>query len=150
MKNLIVLSILMMLTSCVTSRQQAFDQKVAQKLAAERASWASANEQSNDKCGQYNDQSPLPRDKALEFGKCWEGIVRQLVMPKSLNPTALNDYLAKREELSIAYKKGKIDRDEAKLEDKILMSEYGEAIESQYNETMRMARQSDMLSSKYN
>lgn len=136
------------LTACVPTAQQQVHNHYQVRANAERTAWQRAQTQSDEKCGKYDDSNPLPRDKAIEVGNCYVEIVRQLVIPVANNPHAVNTYLLDLQTINIEYKKGQVDRDEAKLKAQKAWHNYSGTVDSQYQSSMQQAYQVDVEAAK--
>lgn len=148
--NIIIsLSILMLLLSgCVTSAQQQTHNQYQSAATQERLAWQSAQSRSDVKCGSYNDENPLPRAKSMEVIKCYVELARESVLPNAINPTKADAYLVSLQEVSLDYKNGKIDRDEANIRQQKLWNNYSQSIDGQYSSDMARAYQSDVISAQ--
>lgn len=102
----------------------------AGSLEAELEAWKNAQLLSNEQCGEYNKDNPLPRNKAMEVFKCWKSIVEAQVKPNAVDPAALNAYLDNYQDNSSDYQSGEISRDEANRNSKIDWDAYFKTIAS--------------------
>lgn len=111
--------------------------------ALELAAWEDAQKQSNDECGVYDGDNPLPREDAVKVGECYNEIARRVVGPKAINAQLMNAYLIEGQEIRLKYKKGKIDRDEAKIEAQKSWNNYTAKLDNLYRNSMAQAYQAD-------
>lgn len=148
MRRIALLSTVITLCSCVTSNQQAVHSQYMQAANVEQAAWDRAQAQSDSACGSYDDKNPLPRNKAMEVIECYEKNVREIVEPVAVNSIALNAYIITIKEISLSYKKGKVDREEAALNAEKAWLSYVNFIGNQYTQSMQQAQNADMITAQ--
>jgi hypothetical protein len=148
MKFLILISLIALLSGCMAHQQNQVKAYYAQAEKRELAAWDNAWQKSNEECGEYNDENPMPRKKAREYGKCFEKIVRELVLPNAINQTTLNRYLVDIEKVNIDYAKGKLDRDSANLNIKEAWLDYTERLSGAYLADINRAYQADQITAQ--
>lgn len=135
---------LFLLTACMAHNQGFVQNRYQQAINAEVIAWERAQAKTSEQCGQYDDQNPLPREKAMKAAQCYAEIVKAEVLPQAVNPIVVNDYLLEYEKISLDYKKGKIDRDEASILIGEAWNEYFKSIDSQYRADMQRAYSADL------
>lgn len=112
--KILTFSALILLNGCANQAYQV--QNSYQQAAKKEAdAWAIALKRVDKECQVGTEQNPLPRSQALKKYQCWAEIVSKEVSPKAVRPSALAGLITDQKEVSIEYKKGKLDRDEANL-----------------------------------
>lgn len=123
--------------------QQAYNQ-MNQSTQTEMAAWDKVQGLYDSQCPHSTPQKPLPRERAIESAECYERYARQHVIPVAFDPLAVNDLLANYKRTAVDLKKGRIDRDEAKLETQENWNDYLQEISIKADRIQSQAYQRDL------
>lgn len=138
-----IATLLLALTGCMATTQNAMNNQYKTAVEAESNAWQKAFAMTADQCGQYNASNPLPPEKSIEVANCFEKIVIKEVAPKAINQILLNDYIVAYKNVALDYKKKKIGRDEANIRTQQAFNDYLKSLDSQYRTDMQNAYQHD-------
>ena len=131
-------------SACAPTHTQQVSNQLDSKIKIELRAWE-YTQQKYDKTCPYGGGKDVPRAKAVENVACYEDIARSRVVPLALNPNAVNNLLLNYRENAIKYKKGEIDKDEAKLNGQRLWIQYTQTMDTQTARTLNMAAQQDAI-----
>lgn len=114
------------LTSCTPSHTQGY---IRYAVDTELSAWSTTQERYEVECPYGAKDKPVPRKKAVQNTDCYEAIAREEVLPVAIDASDVNALLLSYRQNSIDYKKGKIDKDELKLNGQKLWMNYTNTID---------------------
>lgn len=140
--------LLFLLVGCGGMHTNIAQQNINHASKQEMAAWEKANEEAMAACPAGVNGKPLPRSKAIELHNCRVTLIEKYVRPVSYSPMDLNQYILDQKRVSLAYKNGKIDKDEANLQVNNAFHSYVMRMDQKSRQELMLANQKDMALSQ--
>lgn len=148
MRKLILLISSTTLMSCAGVHSNQVFNQLNNAGQREGDAWQTAWRLGNEECPHGTEDKPLPRSQAVKRQDCYDKLINAHVMPVAFAPTLLMDYIAEERKISIAYKKGKLDRDTANLKSQENWNTYFKVITDKADQIYATAHQQDQQLAK--
>jgi hypothetical protein len=139
---------LFLLTACAGAHSNQVYSQLNNAGQREGDAWQIAWKLGNEECPHGTEDKPLPRSQAVKRQDCYDRLINTHVMPVAFAPTLLMDYMTEERKISIAYKKGKLDRDTANLKSQENWNSYFKAITDKADQIYATAHKQDQQLAK--
>lgn len=143
MRKLIVLMTIFALTGCAGAYTSQTHTQLNAAAKRELAAWAEVQKLDAAQCPQSTPDKPLAKTKAVERNQCYEDLVVKHVMPVAIDSTQLNRLLVANKKTAIAYKQGKIDKDESNMQVQENWTNYTASLDAKGSAVLNAAAQRD-------
>ncbi len=145
MKYLSILSfVILMIAGCAGGYTQQTNARLQQAAQTEMAAWEKVQTLYDEQCPHSTDSKQLPKEKAVESADCYEKYARQHVIPVVFDPLSASSLLTEYKQNAIDLKNGKIDRDQARLNNQKAWNVYMQKISGKADQIQMQAYQADV------
>ena len=131
------------LISCAPQYTQQTIKHFDNVIQTELQAWKLVQEQYNRECKSTAEDGVVKPDDALEVNQCYEELANKLVMPVAISPSNMSEFLLANKKSALAYKQGKIDRDELNIAINENWITYSKSIDAVANAAIKQASQAD-------